>query len=140
MYFCYHCSVTQSCPTLCNPKDCRTPGLSVSHHLPKLAQVHAIASVITSSHFILTASSPSAFNHSQHQELFKWVSCLHHMTKILEFQCHHSNEYSGLISLNIDWFDLLPFQGTLKSLLQHHSSKASILWCSTFFEVQLSQL
>ena len=53
VYFCYHCSVAQSCPTLCNPKDCRTPGLSVSHHLPKLAQVHAIASVITSSHFIL---------------------------------------------------------------------------------------
>ena len=54
------------------------------------------------------------------------------------FNISPSNEYSGLISFRIDWFDLLAVQGTLKSLLQHHSSKASILWCSAFFRVQLS--
>ena len=63
------------------------------------------------------------------------------MTKILEFQLQHhpSNEYSGLISLKIDWFDLLAVQETLRSLLQHCSSKASMVWCSTFYVVQLSQ-
>ena len=66
---------------------------------------------------------------------FLWVSSLHY-----SFSISPSNEYSGLISFRIDWLDLLAVQGTFKSLLQHHSSKASILWCSAFFMVQLSRL
>ena len=79
--------------------------------------------------------SPSAFNRSQHQGLFKWVGCLHQVAKVLEFSfsISPSNEYLGLISFRMDWLDLLAVQGTLKSLLQHHSSKASILQCSAFF-------
>ena len=76
-----------------------------------------------------------AFNLSQHQGLFRGVSCSHQVAKVLESP---SNEYSGLISFRMDGLDLLAVQGTLKSLLQHHSSKALILWCSAFFIVQLS--
>ena len=78
---------------------------------------------------------------SQHQGLFKWVSSSHQVAKVLEFQClsiSPSNEYSGLISFRIDWLDLFAAQGALKSLLQHHSSKASVLQGSAFFIVQLS--
>ena len=76
---------------------------------------------------------------SQHQGLFQWVSYSHQVAKVLEFQLQvsPSNEYSGLISFRMDWLDLLSVQGTLKSLLQHHSSKASILQCSAFFIVHL---
>ena len=80
-----------------------------------------------------SSPSPSAFNLSQSQGLFQWVSFLHQVAKVLELQL--SNEYSGLISFRIEWFDLLAVQGTLKNLLQHHSSKASIFWCSAFFMV-----
>ena len=85
-------------------------------------------------------SFSSTFSLSQHQGLFKWVSSLHQVAKVLEFSfsISHSNEYSGLISFRMDWLDHLAVQGTLKSLLQHHSSKASILQCSAFFTVQLS--
>ena len=93
-------------------------------------------------HPIISSLSPSppAFNLSQHEGLFKWVTSLHQVAKVLKFQQKHqpSNEYSGLISFRIDWFDLFPIQGTLKSLHQHHSSKTSILQCSAFFMVQLS--
>ena len=84
--------------------------------------------------------SPPAFNLSQHQGLFKWVSSSHQVAKVLEFQLHHqsSNEHPGLISFRMDWLDLLAVQGTLKSLLQHHSSKASIFQHSVFFITQLS--
>ena len=74
-----------------------------------------------------------AFNLAQHQGLFQLVGSLHQVTK-------YSNEYSGLISFRIGWFDLLAVQRTLKSLLQHYNSKASILWCSVFFVVQLAHL
>ena len=86
--------------------------------------------------------SPPTFTLSQHQDLFKWVSSSHQVAKVLEFQLptNPSNEYSGLISFRMDWLDLLTVQGTLKSLLQHHSSKASILQRSAFFTVQLSHL
>ena len=82
----------------------------------------------------LTPSSPSALNLFQHQGLFQWIGCSNQVTKILELQLqHHSfHEYSGLISLKIDWFDLLAVQGTLRSLFQHQSLKASILWHSAF--------
>ena len=86
----------------------------------------------------LSSPSPPAFNLSQHQGLFRWVSSLHQMAKVLELQLQHQLfQYSGLISLRFDWLDLLAVHGNLKSLLQHHSSKASILWHSAFFRVQL---
>ena len=89
----------------------------------------------------LSSPSPPTFNLSQHQGLFKWVSSLHECPKYwsFSFNISPSNEYSGLISFMTDWLDLLTVQGTLKSLLQHHSSKASILRCSAFLTVQLSQ-
>ena len=92
-------------------------------------------------HPTISSSSPPALNLSQHQGLFKWVSSSHQVAKVLEFQLYisPSNEYSVLISLRMDWLYLLVVQGTLKSLLQHHSSKASVLWCSAFVIVQLSQ-
>ena len=88
----------------------------------------------------LSSPSPSAFNPSQHQGLFQWASSLHQVAKVLVFQLQHQSLQwtSGLISFRMDWLDLLAVQGTLKSLLQHHSSKASILRCSAFFIVQPS--
>ena len=134
-------SVTQLCPTLYNRMDCSTPGFPVHHQLLELAQthVHQVGDAIQPSH-PLSSPSPSAFNLSQHQSIFQGVSSLHQGAKVLEFQLQisPSNEYSGLISFRMDWLDVLAVQGTLKSLLQHHSSKASILKCSAFFIVQLS--
>ena len=103
------------------------------------SNVHRVSDVIQSSHPLSSPFLP-AFNFSQHQGLFKWVSYSHQMAKVLEFQLQHqsSNEYPGLISLRMDWLDLLAVQGTLKTLLQHHSSKALILQRSAFFTVQLS--
>ena len=137
---CCCCSVVQSCPTLCDPTDCSTPGLPIPHRLPEFAQVHVhcISDAVQPSHPLMT-SSPSALDLSQHYGVFQYVICSHQMTKILELQLHHQSfsEYSGLISLKIDWFDLLTVQGTFRSL-QHHSSEASILWYSALFLVQLS--
>ena len=86
--------------------------------------------------------SPFAFSLSQHQGLFQWVGSSHQVTKVLELQLQHqsSNKCSGLISFRIDWFDLPTVQGTLQSHLQHHSLKASVLWCSDFYMVQLTHL
>ena len=102
-----------------------------------LLTLMSIDSLMPSKNLILSKkSSPSpAFNLAQNQGLFKWVSSSHQVAKVLEFSfsISPSNEYSGLIYFRIDWLDLLAVQGTLKSLLQHHSSKASILWCSAFF-------
>ena len=123
--------------------DCSTPGLSVPHHLPDVAQVHVhcISDAIQPSHPLMPCPPP-ALNRFQNQGLFQWIICSHQMTKTLEFQLQHQSFQwiSGLISLKIDWFDLLAIQGTFKDLLQHHSSKTSILWHSAFFTVQLSQL
>ena len=134
-------SVAQSCPTLCDPMTCSTPGLPVHHQLPEFTQthVHWVGDAIQPSH-PLSSPSPPAFNLSQRQGFFKWVSFSHQVAKVLEFQfsISPSNEYSVPISFRIDWFDRFTDQRALKSLLQHHSSKASILWCSTFFMVQLS--
>ena len=133
--------VAQSCPTLWDPKDCSTPGLPVHHQLPKFTQthVHWVGDAIQPSH-ALSSPSPPTFNIVQHQGLFHWVGSSHQVAKVLEFQFQHQsfNEYSGLILFRMDWVDLLAIQGTLKSLLQHHHSKASILPCSAFFIVQLS--
>ena len=138
----YYFSVTQSCPTLCDPMHCSTPGFPVLHHLLEFPQthVHWVGDAIQPSH---PMSSPShlALNLSQHQNLFQWVSSFIGWPKdwsfSFSFSISPSNEYSGLISFRIDWFDLLPVQGTLRSLLQHQSLKPSVLWCSTFFMVQL---
>ena len=133
-------SVAQSCLTLCDPMDCSTPGFPVCHHLPELAQIHVlqVSDAIQPSH-PLSSPSPPAFNLSQHQGFFQWVSSSHLWPKCWSFRCSisSSNEYSGLISFRMDWLDLLAVQRTLKSLLQHHSSKSSILWRSAFFTSQL---
>jgi len=120
--------------------DCSMPGFPVYHHLLELAQthVHQVGNAIQPSHSL--SSSPPAFSLSQHQGLLQWFSSLHQVVKYwsFSFSISPSNEYSGLISFRMDWFDLLDVQGTLKSLCQHHSSKASVLQCSAFFMVQLS--
>ena len=133
--------VVQLSLTLWDHMNCSTPGLPVFHHLLEFTQthVHWVSDAIQPSH-PLSSSSPIAFSLSQHQGLFQWVSSSHQVAKGLVLQLQHqpSNEYSGLISFRMDWLDLLAVQRTLKSLLQHHSSKASVLWCSVFFIVQLS--
>ena len=120
--------------------DCSTPGLPV-HCLPEFAQIHVhwVGDAIQPSH-PLSSPSPPALNLSQHPGLCQWVSSAHQVAKYwrFSFSISPSNEYSGLISFRVDWLDLLVVQGTLKSLLQHYSLKASILWCSAFFMVQLS--
>ena len=135
------CSVAWSCPALSDAVDCSTPGFPVHHQLPELTQthVHWVGDAIQPSH-PLSPPSPPAFNLSLHQGLFKWVSSSHQVAIYwsFSFSFSPSNEYSGLISFRMDWLDLLAVQGTLKSLLQHHSSKASILLHSAFFIVQLS--
>ena len=136
-------SVAQSCPTLCNPMDCSTPGLPVHHQLSEFMQthVHRVGDAIQPSHLLLSPSPP-ALNLSQHQGLFQWVSSLYQWPKYwsFSFNISPSNEHPGLITFRMDWLDLFAVQGTLRSLLQHHSSKASILWRSAFFTVQLSHL
>ena len=129
-------SVAQTFLTLCDPMDCSTPGFPVHHQFPELAQTHdhQVSDAIQQSHPL---SSPSpAFNLSQPKGLFQWVRWPKYWS--FSFSIRPSNEYSGLISFRINWFDLLAVQGTFKSFLQHHSSKASILWCSAFFMVQFS--
>ena len=118
--------------------DCSPPGLPVHHQLPELAQshVHRVGDAIQPFH-PLSSPAPPTFNLSQDQGLFQWVGPSHQVAKV-SFSISPSNEYSGLSSFRMDWLDLLAVQGTLKSLLQRHSSKASILQCSAFFIVQLS--
>ena len=118
-----------------------TPGLPVHHQLLEFTQVHVhwVSDAIQPSH-PLSSPSPPAPNPSQHQSLFQWVNSSHEVAKVLEFSFSISpfNEHPGLNSFRMDWLELLAVQGTLKSLLQHHSSKVSILRCSAFFTVQLS--
>ena len=118
-------SVAQSCPAVCDPMDCSTPGFPVHHQLLEFTQthVHWVGDVIQPAHPLLSPSPPT-FNLSQLQGLFQWVSSSYQVAKGLEFQLQlsPSNEYSGLISFRIDWFDLLVVQGTLKTLLLYHSS------------------
>ena len=113
----------------CNSMDCSTPGFPVHHQLPEFTQthVHQVGDVIQQSH-PLSSLSPPAFHLSQH-EGFSSESVLHMRWPkywSFSFSISPSNEYSGLISLMIDWFDLLAVQGTLKRLIQHQSSKAPI--------------
>ena len=135
----YFSSVAQSCPTLCDPMNCSMPGFPVHQQLLELTQthVHPVSYDIQLSHPLSSSSLP-AFNLSQHRSLLQWVSLSYRWPKYCSFDISPSNEYSGLISFRMDWLDHLAVQGTLKSLLQHHSSKASILERSAFFIVQLS--
>ena len=136
-------SVSQSCPTLCNPMDCSTPGLPVHLQLLELAQthVHQAGDAIQPSHPLSSPSPPASIFPSI--RVFSNESVLRigwPKYWSFSFSMSPSNEYSGLISYRMDWFDLLAVQRTLKSVLQHHSSKASILWHSSFFIVQIFPL
>ena len=115
---CCYCSIAQLGPTLCDPMDCSTPGFSVLHHLPDFAHIHIhwVSDAIQPSHPL---SSPSStLNLSQHQGLYQWVAIHIRWPKFwsFSFSFSPSNEYSGLISFRIDWFDLLTVQGMLKIL------------------------
>ena len=134
-------SVAQSCSTLCDPTNCSMPGLHVHHQLPEFTQTHVHMSVVPSSHLILCrpllllpSIFPSIRVFSNESALrIRWPKYWS-----FSFNISPSNEHWGLISFRSDWLALLAVQGTLKSLLQHHSSKASIVRCSAFFIVQLS--
>ena len=122
--------VSQSCPTLCDPMNCSMPGLPVHHQLPEFTpiHVHRVSDAVQPSH-PLSSPSPPAPNPSQHQSHSN-ESALHiRWPKYWSFSVSiiPSKEIPGLISFRVDWLDLLAVQGTLKSLLQHHNSKASIL-------------
>ena len=138
---CY-CSVAKSCPALCDPVDCSTRAFRVLYHLPDLLKLLSIESVMPSNQLILCHPLllPSIFPSirvfsSESALCIRWPKYWN-----FSFNISPSNEYSGLISFRIDWFDLLAIQGTLQSLLQHHNLKASVLRRSAFFMVQLSHL
>ena len=134
-------SVTQSFTTFCHPMNYSTPGFPLHHQLLELAHthVHQLGDANQPSHplsslLLLTSIFPSIRVFSSESVLcIRWPKYWS-----FSFSISPSNGYSGLISFRIDWLDLLAVHGTLKSLLQHHSSKASVLWCSAFFIVQLS--
>ena len=128
-------SVAQSCPTLCDPMNHSTPGLPVHHQLPEFTRLTSIESVMPSCHpilcgpFLLLPPIPPSIR------VFSNELALHiRWPKYWSFSINPSNEYSGLISFKIGWFDLLSIRETPKSLLQHHSSKASILRHSIFLK------
>ena len=133
-------SVAQSCPTLCDPMNCSTPGLPAHHQLLEFTQtyVHLVGDAIQPSHPL---SSPSPAPNPPSIRVFSNESTLHMRWPkywSFSFSIISSKVHPGLISFRMDWLDLLAVHGTLKSLLQHHSSKASILRRSAFFTVQLS--
>ena len=134
-------SVTQSYPTLCHPMDCSRPDFPVDiTNSQSLLKLMSIESVMPSNHLILCRPllPPSIFP-SIRVFSNESVLCIRWPKNCsFSFKTSPSNEYSGLISFRMDWLDLLAVQGTLKSLLQYHSSKTSILWHSAFFIVQLS--
>ena len=141
MFLVQFSSVAQSCPTLCDTMNRSMPGLPVNHQLPEFTQTHVHWVMMPSNHLILCRPlllPPSNFHSIR---VFSNESVLRiRWPKYwsFSFSFSPSNEYSGLVSFRMDWLDLLAVQGTLKSLLQHHSSKASILRFSAFFIVQLS--
>ena len=132
--------MAQSCLTLCNPMDCSMPGFPGHHQLLEISQTHihqlhnAIQPLILCRTFLYPPSIfPSIRSFPLSTLHIRWLK---HWS--FSFSISPSNEYLGFISFRIDWFDLLAVQGTLKRLLQHHSLKASIIWHSAFFMVQLS--
>ena len=134
-------SVPQSSLTFCDPMDRSMPGLPVHHRLPEFTQthIHRVSDAIQPSHplsslLLLPSVFPSTRVFSNESALrIRWPKYWS-----FSFNISPSNEQSGLICCRMDWLDLLAVQGTLKSLLQHHSSEASILRCSAFFIVQIS--
>ena len=137
------CSVTKLCPTLSDPMDCSMPGFRVLHYLPEFLKFMSIESVMLSSHLLfclsfllLTSIFPSIQVFSNESTLcIRWPNYWSFSFSISPF-----NEYSGLISFRIDWFDLLAVQGSLKSLLQHHSSKASVFQCCLLYGPALTSV
>ena len=133
-------SLAQSCPTLCDPMNRSTLGLPVHNQFPESTQthVHQVGDAIQPSHPLLSPSPPPSIFLSirvfsnESALLIRWPKYWS-----FSFNISSSSEHPGLISFTMDWLDLLAVQGTLKSLLQHHSSKASILLHSAFFIVQL---
>ena len=126
-------SVTQSCLTLCNPMDCSTPGFPVCHQLPELTQIHVhqVCDAIQPSHPLSSPSPPLAIFPSIRVFSNESALCIRWPKYwSYSFNISLSNEYARLVSFKMDWLDLLAVQGTLKTLLHHHSSKASILQCS----------
>ena len=137
------CSVTQLSLTLWDPMDCSMPGFPVLHYLPEFAQTHvhwvkdAINHLILCRPLLLLPPMPPSIRVFSNESTLRirWPKYLS-----FSFNISPSNEHSRLISFRMDWLDLLAVQGTLKSLLQHHNSKASIIQCSAFFTVQLWHL
>ena len=123
------CSASQSRLTLFYPMDCSMPGFPVHHQLLELCSNSYPLSRWCHATISSSVVPFPALNLSQHEDLFHWVGSLHQVAKVLKlsFSISPSNKYSELISFRIDWFDLLVLQGTLKSLLQHRSLKASVL-------------
>ena len=127
------CSVTQLFPTLCDLMNCSTPGLPVHHQLPEFTQTHSSKSVMPSSHLflcnplLLLPPIPPSIRVFSNESTFhmRWPKYWS-----FSFSISPSREHPGLISFRMDWLDFLAVQGTLKSLLQHHSSEASIFWHS----------
>ena len=136
-------SVAQSCLTLWDPVNHSTPGLPVHHYLPEFTQthVHRVGDAIQPSHPLsspyLPAPNPPSIRVFSNESTvpMRWPKYWSFSFSIIP-----SKEHPGPISFRVDWLDLLAVQGTLRSLLQHHSSKASILWRSAFFKVQLTSI
>ena len=128
------CSIAQSCPTLCNSIECSTQGCPVPHHYQDLAQtqVHWISDPTQPSHPCWPLLLPSVIPRSTSFLMSRLFSSGGWRIGASVSRFSPSNEYSGLVSFRINWFDLLAVQRTLKHIIQHHSWKASILWCSAF--------
>ena len=139
--YCCHCSVAKLCPTLCDPMDCSMPGFPVFTISRRLLKFMSTELMMPSNHLIACCPlllMPSIFSSIKvfSSKSVLCIGCPKYWS--FSFSISPSSEYPGLIPFMIDWFDLLSVQGTHKSLLQHHNSKASILLCSAFFIVQLS--
>ena len=141
-FMCQFSSVAQLYPTLCDPMDCSMPIFPVHHKLPELSQTHVHRwLVMPSNHLILCHPLLLLLSIFLSIRVFsnEPVLCIRQPKYwSFSFSISPSNEYSGLISFKMDWLNLFAVQGIFKSLLQHHSSKASILRHSAFFMVQLS--
>ena len=140
-WFCCCYLIAKSCPTLWDPMNCSTPGFSVLHYLLEFAEipVHWVGDanylILCRALLLLSSIFPSINFSSELALSIRWPKYW-----TFSFSISPSNEHPGLFSFRMDFLDLPAVQGTLKSLLQHHSSKASILWFSTFFIVQLTSI
>ena len=135
------CSVTQSCPTPCDPMDCNMPGLPVHHQLPEFTQIHVhwVSDAIQPSH-PLSSPSPPALNLSQHQGLFQWVGSLHQVAKVLEFQ--HQPASASILPMNtqdwypLGWTGLISLQGLSRIFFKSiHSSVLSFIYSPTLTSI-----